>query len=142
MPSSLRETPNKCECECGKITPIETRNRFSRGRMKGQHSRFITGHNTRMFVRDDRHVVSDNGCWNWIGAKSERGYGRLGVDGKTLFAHRFYYEKYKGAIPHGLVIDHRCRNPSCVNPEHLDVVTQAENIRRGSSSRGDDGRYV
>lgn len=75
------------------------------------------------------------GCWNWLMNKSDRGYGLLKVKGKSMRAHRYFYEKYKGNIPDGKIIDHLCKNTSCVNPEHLEVVTVAENTRRGKLTR-------
>ena len=48
------------------------------------------------------------------------------------YAHRVYYERYRGPIPENMVIDHLCRNTACVNPDHMEVVTQTENIQRGS----------
>ncbi len=68
----------------------------------------------------------NSGCWFWLGALS-RGYGSL----KNARAHRVAYEMTIGPIPEGLVIDHLCRVTSCVNPDHLEAVTQAENVRRG-----------
>ena len=72
-------------------------------------------------------------CWNWNGC-IVNGYGRYRKDGETTLAHRVLYEKYKGQIPHKKVIDHLCRNKKCVNPEHLEVVEQAQNVQRGNRS--------
>lgn len=75
--------------------------------------------------------MSRPGCWPWLGHCSRNGYGRLRYAGVGRMAHRFVFEHLVGAIPTGLVIDHLCRNHRCVNPEHLEPVTQAENVRRG-----------
>ena len=66
-------------------------------------------------------------CWRWQGAHS-RGYGQIGVDGKNLRVHRVVWEALVAPIPDDLVIDHMCRVTDCVNPDHLRVVTQRENL--------------
>lgn len=72
-----------------------------------------------------------NGCWLWTGTKA-RGYGQMIIAGKTAKAYRVVYELVIGPVPEGLVLDHLCRNPPCVNPAHMEPVTQAENVRRGN----------
>jgi hypothetical protein len=78
---------------------------------------------------------TDTGCWEWIGTCQSNGYGAFAVAGKTLRAHRWAYEHFVGPIPVGLTIDHLCRNRTCVNPEHMEPVTSAENTRRGVEAR-------
>jgi DNA-binding transcriptional regulator YiaG len=70
-------------------------------------------------------------CWIHRGALNHAGYGQ--VFGKT--AHRRAWEEAHGLIPHGLEIDHLCRVRACVNPDHLELVTRAENCRRGAAVR-------
>lgn len=85
---------------------------------------------TRFIARVEFRGWDD--CWNWRGAMSEDGYGRFTVSpSKRARAHRFSYELFIGAIPGTLTIDHRCRNRACVNPAHLEPVTNRTNILRG-----------
>jgi hypothetical protein len=69
------------------------------------------------------------GCWLWDGPDNGM-YGLLRNGYRNTYAHRFSYQKFVGPIPRGLVIDHACRVTFCVNPDHLEPVTQAENLRR------------
>ena len=77
--------------------------------------------------------VPESGCWLWLGAVSNAGYGKLGLmrNGKkvTLGAHRAFYEAHVGPIPEGFVIMHSCDNKLCVNPSHLRADTQANNMK-------------
>jgi hypothetical protein len=85
-------------------------------------------------------VDKSGDCWQWTAAKCSRGYGAFGVDRKPRRAHRVAYELVVGPIPDGLELDHLCRNPSCVNPEHLEPVTHRENMRRGTGVFGVNAR--
>ena len=77
--------------------------------------------------------------WLWTGAHQSRGYGSFAIAGKTYQAHRLAYETAYGPIPDGLTIDHLCRVPSCVNPEHLEAVSLAENNRSGAAAQWANG---
>ncbi len=71
-------------------------------------------------------------CWSWIAGTNAKGYGTLSYSlyGENL-AHRWVYRQLVGPIPEGLQLDHLCRNPGCVNPMHLEPVTNRENVQRG-----------
>lgn len=75
-------------------------------------------------------VPATGRCWTWTADLCSRGYGQIGWKGHSKLAHRRAYELLVGPIPDGLVLDHLCRNQSCVNPAHLEPVTRAENNRR------------
>jgi hypothetical protein len=78
-------------------------------------------------------VQKTDTCWLWLGAL-HNGYGGINVDGKRTPVHRAAYELLIGPIPEGLVIDHLCRVRNCVNPVHLEPVTNAENVLRGEGT--------
>lgn len=82
----------------------------------------------------------DTDCILWEKCKTDRGYGQVYFDGKMLYAHRVAYEKVHGPVPKGLYVMHRCDTPLCVNPDHLSVGTQKENlqdmVRKGRSNTG------
>lgn len=82
--------------------------------------------------RPDYIIDPDTGCWIWQKAKKPSGYGNLFRDGKWWIAHRYYYTQTFGHIPDDCVIDHLCKNTSCVNPDHLEAVSQKENLDRGN----------
>lgn len=67
-------------------------------------------------------------CWEWIGGKTDRGYGHLRRDGIRILAHRFSWELVHGPIPDDLCVLHRCDNPSCVRPDHLFLGTRLDNM--------------
>lgn len=80
-----------------------------------------------------KKVNKTEGCWLWTGSRDRDGYGQFWHQKKMLAAHRWSYEMLVGPIPFGLQIDHLCRTPGCVNPNHLEPVTQRENLLRGNT---------
>lgn len=79
-----------------------------------------------------RITVSDDGCWTWRGNPTPTGYKRFKHAGNFWAVHRFSFEAFIGPIPDQYVVDHLCRNPECARPQHLEVVTASENLRRGA----------
>lgn len=126
-----------CHCGCGSKTSLATVTRRGRGWVKGEPLRFATGHRDLGPRYEERDCGFSSPCWIWLRARSSKGYGRCGGPG-TQFVHRRFYEKACGAVPEGLELDHLCRVRACVNPDHMEPVTHAENIRRGYAvCRGD-----
>lgn len=78
-------------------------------------------------------VPESGGCWLWEGYVNNKGYGRIGVGLDVKYVHRVAYEISNGPIPDGLQIDHLCKVRRCVNPKHLEPVTNRENNFRGES---------
>jgi hypothetical protein len=77
----------------------------------------------------------DGGCWEWDGARNNRGYGKLTRNKKGYLAHRWGYMLQKGEIPAGLQVNHTCDNRICVRGDHLYTGTQSENVK-DSVNRG------
>ena len=82
---------------------------------------------------------TDNGCWEWTAHLNKKGrYGRIKINGKEKLAHRVSWEMMHGSIPNNMRILHHCDNPRCVNPSHLFIGTQADNMR-DAVSKGRNG---
>lgn len=73
-------------------------------------------------------------CWEWTAFKNHDGYGQFRIDGRMKGSHRVAWEFLVGPISEGNQIDHRCRNRACCNPDHLEEVTQHENVLRGRAA--------
>ena len=94
------------------------------------HSLYVYIHNMNKEKFETKFKIVESGCWEWQYG-TQFGYGVARHNNKKMPSHRVSYELYVGEIPAGLHIDHLCRNKLCVNPEHLEAVTQLENTLRG-----------
>lgn len=83
-----------------------------------------------------------SGCWLWVASIDGPGYAHLRIGGVLCKAHRIAYEALVGPIPLAHVIDHRCRVRCCVNPAHMEPVTNEENVRRGESFSAREARQT
>lgn len=121
----------ECACGCGKLRPLYD--------SKGIERKYIRGHyNTHPVIdplestrkRFFKNVYyAENGCWIWQGAASGKNdYGYIWHNGKVMRAHRVAWILFKGSLPDNLKVCHKCDTPLCVNPDHLFLGTQKENM--------------
>lgn len=87
------------------------------------------------------HARDEDECWEWPGADSGNGYGRISVDGETRATHIVMWELYNGRrVPKGHVVDHECRNRACFNPRHLRAIPGVDNTLIGEGPTAKNAR--
>ena len=93
-------------------------------------------------IESRSEYVTESGCKIWMGTLDKKGYGTLTFNSKPQFAHRLSYKIAFGDIPDGLCVLHKCDTPSCINPNHLFLGTQSENmidkVKKGRGACGSD----
>jgi len=134
--------PDCRECvSCQRIRTIRARNVcgscYNRLRKSGNilpgYSSWHKPLKDRILEKTDR----SGECWLWLGSRYLSGYGMLSIKSRATPAHRVSYQEFVGRIPEGFQIDHLCRVRHCVNPNHLEPVTQQENLRRAPYTASD-----
>ncbi len=118
-----------CDCDCGNEYKARKNHLFAK-ELKS------CGCLRKKSNWENNYKVNElNGCWEWLGARLKSGYGfskricYIQGKKKNSTSHRLFYEKFKGKIPEGLFVCHKCDNPICCNPDHLFLGTAKDNVR-------------
>lgn len=89
----------------------------------------------------DRLEINEYGCWLWTGSLNEQGYGQVSYEGSMTHVHALLYKLLKGPVPEGKELDHfECQVRRCANPDHVEPVTHAENVRRGKAGQANKAK--
>lgn len=138
-----------CACGCGQTTPTWRKNDHTKGRVRGEHMKYLPGHRNRVSTAKDPSTrfwakvrsADADACWIWQGHLMPNGYGTFASNakGRKVLAHRYAYEELIAPIPGGLTIDHLCRTTACVNPWHMEPVPRAINLARDREARRHEG---
>ena len=142
--------PGMCFCGCGEVAPVASNTNLPGRRYKGHPFRYAGGHHNRgrtvhpivegdlRGVYDEEDRGHDTPCWIWRGQPNREGYGTCVMtrgEYGTRLAHRAVYALLVEPVEPGRPLDHLCRVPMCVNPDHLEPVTNATNVQRGLLAR-------
>lgn len=122
--------------DCGRDRPIRARGLCGSCYNRAAKRRRDTGEDmpdrSRLTAREylEQSKGTTGQCWPWQGSVDARGYGHASLPTGRDYAHRYAYRELVGELDEGMTVDHLCRVRSCVNPDHLEQVTRAENLRR------------
>lgn len=128
------------ECkQCGRWFHVP-KSRFERGQVKFCSQKCYSDFQTQPLERIWDHIKKEGDCWVWTAHKHPFGYGMIMVNGIPTGCHRISWELTNGPIPHGMSVLHKCDNPSCINPSHLFLGTQDDNMKdRSKKGRAPKG---